>query len=526
MPKRVKLPIVMLKAAERPRRLPKFKIKKPRMIVLPELPALRKRAYKYPLIEPFAFARIAWDRKRKELRYELIEPKLTAVERQAYNKILAGLLEVLEVELSAITKEAAMDVLEPAIRRVIESYGLVLSRRSYLRIMYYIYRNFVGLNEIEPLMHDPYVQDISCDGVGIPLYIVHRKYGSLRTSIIYSEAGALRQFVVKLAERCGRFISYAQPLLDGSLPDGSRVQATFARDVTIAGPTFTVRRFPVAPFSPIDLLDLKTVSPEVMAYLWLAVENGACILIGGGAITGKTVFLNALTAFVPPAAKIVSIEDTHELNIPHENWIPAVARRAFVKGVGEVTMFDLLKESFRQSPDYLIVGEIRGAEAYVMFTGMAAGIPAMGTMHAARFEDVMHRLQTPPINLSPTLVETLDLVLIMIRTPEISAAARRVRDVVEIESVDPKTGVARTNKVYSWIAAEDSFSYRGYSWLLDKIARLKGITPAEAAKELSRRAKVLTWMQKAGIRDFRAAAEIFGEYYKDKTRILREAKVK
>ncbi|MFQ6056496.1 MAG: type II/IV secretion system ATPase subunit, partial [Methanosarcinales archaeon] len=252
------------------------------------------------------------------------------------------------------------------------------------------------MNEIEPLMNDPYIEDISCDGTNVPLYIVHRKYGSLKTNIIYSDEKKLQEFIVKLAERCGRFISYAEPLLDGSLPDGSRIQASFSKDVTTKGPTFTIRKFVEEPLSPIDLIKNKTVNSEVLAYLWLAVESGSSILIGGGAATGKTTFLNALSMFIPPTAKIVSIEDTRELNLMHENWIPSVARVGFAKGIGEVTMFDLLKESFRQSPDYVIVGEVRGKEAYVMFQGMAAGFPALGTMHAGKVDDIIYRLETPP----------------------------------------------------------------------------------------------------------------------------------
>lgn len=289
-------------------------------------------------------------------------------------------------------------------------------------------------------MQDPYIEDISCDGTGIPLYIVHRRFGSIRTNIIFNDLKNLREFVVKLAERCGRFISYAEPLLDGTLPDGSRVQATFASDVTTRGPSFTIRKFVQEPFSPIDLLNKKTVNSDILSFLWLAVENEASILIAGGAGTGKTTLLNALLMFIPNEAKIISIEDTRELNLPHENWIPSVTRVGFAKGYGEVTMFDLLKEAFRQTPDYVIVGEVRGAEAYVMFQGMAAGIPAMGTMHAGRVEDVIYRLQTPPISLSPALIDTLDLVVVMSHAREKGESSRRTREIVEIESVDSVTG--------------------------------------------------------------------------------------
>jgi len=479
---------------------------------------------KYPLIEPFAYADIKWDDKTKELIYNLIEPELSEDEKKIYEKIVSGLMEILDIELSAVKKkEEALSYLEDQTRKVLDEYEITLSKDSFLRILYFIQRNFIGLNEIEPLMQDPYIEDISCDGVEIPIYVVHRRYGSIKTNIIYNDSKKLKEFVVKLAERCGRFISYAEPLLDGTLPDGSRVQATYSSDVTTRGPSITIRKFVQEPFSPIDLLNKKTVSSDILAYLWLSVESGASILIAGGVGTGKTTLLNSLLMFVRNEAKIVSIEDTRELNLPHDNWVPAVTRVGFAKGYGEVTMFDLLKEAFRQTPDYVIVGEVRGAEAYVMFQGMAAGIPAMGTMHAGRVEDVIYRLQTPPISLSPALIDTLDLVLIMIHTREKGEAARRMKEIVEIESVDQTSGKARTNRVYNWSASEDIYEYSGVSYYLQEIAAHKGVEVIELTKELERRKALLEWMQKTNVTNYRDVVKILTEYRKNPQKVLKDA---
>jgi len=352
------------------------KLKTPKLVSKPSLlvslPEKIETSFKYDLQPPFVSAEIVKDKENNELIYNVIQPQLNDEEKNVYNKIVEGLLEILDIELSSIKKEEVRQYLDKKIDSVLKELDIKISKESYLRIMYYVYRNFVGLNEIEPFIHDPYIEDISCDGIGIPIFIVHRRYGSIKTNILYNDEKDLKEFVVKLAERCGRFISYAEPLLDGSLPDGSRVQASFSSDVTTRGPSFTVRKFVAEPLSPIDLLNNKTVSSEVLAYLWLAVENGASILVIGGAASGKTTFINVLTTFIRPNAKIVSVEDTRELQLQHENWIAAATRAGFVKGYGEVTLFDLLKESFRQSPDYVIVGEIRGEEAYVMFQGMAS----------------------------------------------------------------------------------------------------------------------------------------------------------
>jgi flagellar protein FlaI len=417
-----------------------------------------------------------------------------------------------------------LNYLKDQINKILDEYEIKLSENSLAKILYFVQRDFVGLNEIEPLMQDPNIEDISCDGVGIPLFIVHRKYGSIKSNIVYNDDKRLKDFVVKLAERCGRFVSYAEPLLDGTLPDGSRVQATFASDVTTKGPSFTIRKFVPEPYSPIDLINKKTVDPEMLAYLWLAVENGSSILISGGAGTGKTTLLNVLLMFIPTQLKIISIEDTRELNIPHENWIPSVTRVGFAKGYGEVTMFDLLKESFRQTPDYVVVGEVRGKEAYVMFQGMASGIPAMGTMHAGRVEDVIYRLETPPINLSPSLIDTLDLIIVMIHAREKNESARRIKEIVEIESISPETGKARTNDVYRWSPKEDNFNFKGVSWLLQQIAVQKGVETSDLLKEIKRRKELLEIIHKKQINNFKDVVAIISDYRKDPEKTLEKLK--
>jgi archaeal flagellar protein FlaI len=432
---------------------------------------------RYPLLEPYAYAKIFWDPKKKELVYNVMEPKIGKDDGEIFSKVMKGLMEIVDVELSTIkNSEAAISYMESYIKKVVSEYGLSLTRGQYVKLLYYVYRDFVGLNEIEPLMHDSYIEDIGCDGTGVPLYIVHKKFGSIRTNISFNELEKLNNFVVKLSERCGRYISYAEPLLDGTLPDGSRVQASLAGDVTTRGPSFSIRRFSEEPFSPVDMMEMGTADSQLLAFLWLSIEYGASILICGGVATGKTSMLNTLSLFIPQEAKIISIEDTRELQLPHENWIPSVARIGFGGQTesgkyGEVTMFDLLKESFRQNPDYVIVGEVRGAEAYVMFQGMAAGHPSIGTMHAGKVEDVVHRLETPPIELSPSLIETLDMIIFMVHAREVNKSARRVKEISEIESIDSTTGAASVNKVFAWMPSSDTFQFNESVVMLQKIPR-------------------------------------------------------
>ena len=398
---------------------------------------------------------------------------------------------------------------------------------SYTKIMYYIFRDFAGLNEIEPLMHDPYIEDIGCDGTTTNIFVTHRRFGSIKTNIIFENNENLGKFVIKLAERCGRYISYAMPLLDGSLPDGSRVQATLAKDVTTHGPTFSIRKFRQEPLSPIELVNLNTASPELMAYLWMMMEYRASLLICGGVSSGKTTLLNAITMFIPPENKIVSIEDTRELNLPHENWIPSVSRIGFGipeiggKIYGEVSLFDLLRESFRQNPDYVIVGEVRGKEAYVMFQGMASGHASMGTIHAGSIDDVIKRLETPPIELSPGLIETLDLIIIMARAREKGDSARRVKEIHEVESIDKVSGNARTVKTFEWVPSSDNYEKNVIeSHMIRKISHSTGTSYQEMEKELEKRKKILTWMKNHNVIDFQEVSKYVNLYYKDSQIIM------
>jgi len=226
---------------------------------------------------------------KKRLVYFIHEPELTPEEKELLEKIKSDLRELIDVEISVIEKrKEAIDYLEGKLKTVLAETGINLPKETYIKIVYYIIRDFVGLNEIEPLMNDPYIEDVGCDGLGVPIYIVHRKFGSVETGITYRDMDYLNNFVIKLAERCGRYVSYAKPLMDGTLPDGSRVQVSIAKDVTTKGPTFSIRKFQDSPFSPVELIDLKTASPELMAYLWLAVQHSTSLLICGGVATGKT----------------------------------------------------------------------------------------------------------------------------------------------------------------------------------------------------------------------------------------------
>lgn len=507
--------------------LPGIKIKERTHIVeIPKVKDETKINITYPLIEMFAYAHIYWDDEKKHLVYEVIEPKLSRDEKSKLKKISDALIDLVEVELGAVKEEKrVMEYLQEQVKKVLKEFGITLTPAEYVKIMYYIYRDFIGLGKIEPLMRDPLLEDIGCDGVKIPIYVVHRNFGSIKTNVVFDEWDKLREFVIKLAEKCGRYVSYAEPILDATLPDGSRVAATLAGDIATKGPTFSIRKFRERPFSPPEQVELKTASAEILAYFWYLIEHRASILIAGGVATGKTSFLNSICMFMPPENKIVSIEDTRELMLPHEHWIPSVTRVGFGipmptgEKYGEVTLFDLLKESFRQNPDYVIVGEVRGKEAYVMFQGISSGNPCISTFHAGSVDAIVKRLITPPIELPPSLVETLDCIVIMIHAKEKGKAARRVKEIFEIRSVD-ESGRINGVKVFEWDPITDTHKMVSRSFAIEKLAKARGEPVENAYREIEIRKKVIEWMVRNGVKNYLEVSKIVNSYYKERNSLL------
>lgn len=492
----------------------------------------RKVRETYPLIpenpkpgeKVFAWAYIHWDPRSYELVYEVIEPKLTKDELEMLGKIEKKLEEKLDViYVGKGDIEHHKQYLRNKIKEIVGLYGWKLPPQTAEKLEYYIFRDFIGLGKIEPLMHDPNIEDISCDGVGIPVYVFHRnpEYGQMKTNIVFESADELDSFVIKLAQKCGKMITVAQPLLDATLPDGSRLQATLGGDIARRGSNFTIRKFTREPLTPVHLLEYGTASSTLLAYLWICIEYGKSILIAGATATGKTTLLNAVSLFIRPELKVVSIEDTAELTLPHPNWVPHVARPGYgERGYGAVEMFDLLKAALRQRPDYVIVGEVRGKEASVMFQGMATGHPALATIHASDIQAVVDRLTTPPISLSPALLENLDILIFLEKTKLKGKFVRRVREVDEIEAVIVKENRVVPNKIFEWNPVTDEIKMVGRSKILETIARFKGIDYETVMKELERRALLLEWLKKKKIRDYRHFSQWIRAYYTDPEKIM------
>jgi flagellar protein FlaI len=501
----------------------------PNVAQLPDFPDKTLTNIRYPLIMPYAFAHIYWDKAANELAYDVEEPALNDEEQKIFNLLEDGIREIINISLINVKDPAVViEYLEKNLKVLISEFKIKVAEDSFLKVMYYIYRNFVGMNEIDPMLNDYFIEDIECNGANSPIYIVHRKYRNIRTNVNFTDIKVLTNFVEKLAQKCGKYISYANPLLDGRLPSGDRVNATYTQDISSKGPTFTIRKFTKEPWTPVKLMDFGTVSPEILAYLWMVIEYEGNLIVIGGTGSGKTSFLNSLAFFIPPAARVVSIEDTKELNLMHENWLPSVARagmgNASITGErhGEVSLFDLLRESFRQRPDYVIVGEIRGQEAFVLFQGAASGHPTMSTMHAESVDTMVRRLETQPINLSPALVETLDVVCVMIETKVKSRSVRRLKEVVEVVQVKEEIGNAVTNTPFVRDPAKDLFYFKTDSRVFDKISRQHGISKDELYHDFKRRSAFLMALYKNKVFGFKEVQEKINDYYKNPKETLRK----
>ena len=386
-------------------------------------------------------------------------------------------------------------------------------------MFYYLMKRYIGFGKLDILMNEPYVEDITCNGPNEPIYINHRYYGSIKTDVIFGEL-ELNNFVMKLAQISGKHISLLQPIRDATLPDGSRANLTLGREVTKKGSTFTIRRFKSSPISCIDLMKYKTFDSHILAYLWIVIERKRSILASGGTASGKTTTLNALGTFIPPEYKVVSIEDTAELNLLHPNWTQSVTRVGFGgdgqgKSTGDIELYDLLKAALRQRPEYIFVGEVRGEEANTLFQAMSVGHPCMGTIHAGTVKELLSRVESPPMSVPRMLFTSLDVVIFNAMVRHGEHFVRRVHSIEEIVEID-KDDELIYNTVFTWDAVNDKYVYSGRSVMFENIEKEFGIPVSELNDELISRANVLERLYNDNVYDYVKVAEAVRGYIKTK----------
>lgn len=470
----------------------------------------------YPVHPPYAYIRILYDAISHEYTYQVIEPLLTPGEEELYTDIKNRLFETLDISTRGLSREEMRRLLRSASERIIEDYEICLDPVEKEKILYRMDREFLGNGIIDPIMHDPYIEDISCDGLNIPIFVYHTRYESMKTTLAYHDVAELDSFVTKLAQRAGKYISIADPILDATMADGSRIQMTLGTEVTAHGSTFTIRKFREEPITPTDLIEWKTFSPLSIAFLWLAVESGKSCLFAGGTASGKTTSLNAISLFMPPLAKIITLEDTRELKLPHANWIPGVTRNSFdTGGRGEIDLYELLRAALRQRPEYLLVGEVRGREALTLFQAMSTGHITYSTIHADSVPSVVHRLENPPMNVPRNMLSALNLVSVQIQARVGGQRIRRNKHIIEVLDIDPRTNELITNELFRWKPSTDEITYLGKSYILEDIMEERGWNDERMQEELKRRQEVLEWMRMMNLRHYHDVSAILMEYFRN-----------
>lgn len=403
---------------------------------------------------------------------------------------------------------------------LLEENDKTLTEFQIQKLIYYLKRDFVGYSIIDGVTHDINIEDISCDGYNSPVFVYHGDHEQIISNIYHGQQD-LDDFVIKLAQRSGKGISKRQPQVDCSLPDGSRAQLTLGAEVSDHGTNYTIRQFKDVPFTPIDLINWNTFALEQMAFLWLAIENHKSLIFAGGTASGKTTSLNAVSLFIPSGAKIVSIEDTREVELPQRNWIASVTRPSFSEGgAGDIDEFDLLEAALRQRPDYIVMGEIRGEEGRTAFQVMSTGHTTYTTFHADSVGEVLKRFTTDPINVSKTMFTALDLVSIQTSTRVDGNKVRRNKTLTEINDYNSETDEINVQEVYTWIAENDEFQYNDGANILSEIKFDRGWDQATLSRELFVREAILAYLIKNGLNKYTQVAATFQAFINDPDTIL------
>ncbi|WP_121822813.1 ATPase, T2SS/T4P/T4SS family [Halostella salina] len=545
-----------------------------------EVPLKKKSHFReedrYWVNKPYSFVILFHSEKENEKKYYAIEPNLNEIEEELQEFLTGKLRTAIKYADEEVTVEGGEEgrkaVIEKETRRLLERYDLFdepdsgsqgsfvdqiralvgtddtddrveteggldgisvrpepailaddpdqLNEYQVEKLLYLLKRDFIGYERIDPIKHDINVEDISCNGYHSPVFVYHTDYEQIISNIYHGEE-ELDDFVVKLAQRSGKGISKRRPQVDATLPDGSRSQLTLGREVSDHGTNYTIRQFKDVPFTPVDLINWNTFSLDEMAFLWLCIENHKSLIFAGGTASGKTTSLNAISLFIPSNTKIVSIEDTREVELPQRNWIASVTRPSFSDdSQGDVDEFDLLEAALRQRPDYIVMGEIRGEEGRTLFQVMSTGHTTYTTFHADSVGEVLKRFTTDPINVSKTMFTALDLVSIQTQTRVQGNKVRRNKSLTEINHYDAENDEINVQDVYQWQAETDEFLKMGDSNTLDEIQFDRGWSRDKLEDELFKRRVILAYLIKNGLNEYTKVAATVQAFINDPETIL------
>lgn len=479
---------------------------------------------RYPLNPPFAFAVIAKNPATSEMIYFIDEIPLTKKEAALYSQLLT----ILELETTVPRgKVEPEQFFKDAVKGIIERYDIEITQIAMTKIQYYARRDFVGFGVIDAFMFDANLEDISCDGVKIPLFVYHRKYENLATNVLFDNDESLDNLTTRLAHLCGKHISSAFPVAQGVLPGNHRLMATYRHEISKSGSTFVIRKHSEDPITLVDLIRSNTLTTKMGAYLWYIMEHRSTAIVAGTTGSGKTTMLNVLLSLLPLYYKVVTIEEVQEMNIAQPNWTSLITRENYAatgEGTSEVGIFDLIKSSMRMRPDILVVGEVRGEEAYALFQGIVTGHSGAFTIHADDGLAAVQRLITKPLSVPESFIPFIDVILTIrrvgIATPRGVKYERRVFELLEVESMGTYT------RMFTWDPKTDAYSSESLakSTKINKFAKELGIQQSDAITEVGKREIVLKWLTFANIRDFKTVAKILQDYRETPDVVYEKAK--
>jgi flagellar protein FlaI len=457
-----------------------------------------------------------------EALYNVIEPELNDNEKkkleQIQTKIVKYAIEDINFNNIEEVRRYIIDLFNKVIdfqrRRLFSDRVYIKNQEEYDKLLYFLIRERFGYGYLEPFLRDPYLEDVHILGLG-PIYVVHKIFGMLKTNRGFKNEEDLNKYIIKYSQIVDRPASETRPIVDAILPDGSRINFIYGKDISLHGSSFTIRKFTAKPLSITQLISFGTISPEEAAYLWLAIENGMNIVISGETASGKTTLLNALATFIKPDAKVYSVEDTPELNIPHNIWQRLITRE--VGKAADVSMYDLLKAALRSRPNYILIGEIRGKEGYVAFQAMQTGHPVMTTLHSGNITSLIERLTGEPINIPIAFIDNLNIAVFTTSVTIKGRYERRVTNIYEIEKYIAELKKVAVRNVFTWNSVQDKHMFIGKynSYILEKkIAPLMKIDDKRKIYQiLDYRARILKKMVENEIFDFFEVWEILKNFY-------------
>ncbi len=479
------------------------------------VPTGEREVDRYWVNAPYAYVVIAYDDAESKHRYYAVEPDLDAFERELLDRVVDDIRDPLLYRGG--TGRTDEETLRSELEGLLEAYGVDAGMDTFYALLYYLYRDFCGYGRIDPLLNDRRIEDISCDGYDLPIFAYHEEYTDIETNVSFAKA-ALDNYVIRLAQQSGRHVSVGDPIVETTLPDGSRAELALGEEVTPRGSAFTIRQYAEEPFTPVDLVEYGTFSIEQMAYFWLCIEHNKSLIFAGGTASGKTTSMNAVSMFIPPRAKVLTIEDTRELSLYHDNWLSSVTRERRYEGT-DIDMYDLLRSALRHRPEYIIVGEVRGEEAITLFQAMNTGHTTFSTMHADSIETVINRLENEPINVPRAMVQSLDMLSIQTLTRSGDQRVRRAKTIGEIGGIDQRTGELDYSSAFEWRPETDEFR-RNDSSLLAEIADERGWSRSQLLTEFRRRERFLELLRHLDITDYRTFTALVNEYYADPDRVM------